>query len=50
MVTISHQSSSKHRIIEWFEMEGTLIGNPVQLPGTEQRYLQLDQAAKFSSV
>lgn len=22
MVTISHQSSSKHRIIEWFEMEG----------------------------
>ena len=34
-----------HRIIESFELEGTLKGHLVQLSCNEQEHLQLDQVA-----
>jgi len=34
------------RIIEWFGLEGTLKGRPVQPYCTEQVHLQLDQVAQ----
>ena len=42
-------SSSLHRIIESFELEGTLKGHPVQLPCNEQGYPQLNQGAQSPS-
>jgi len=35
-----------HRIIEWFELEGTLKGHLVQLPCNEQEHLKLHQGAQ----
>ena len=38
---------SHHRIIEWFALEGTFKGHPVQPPCNEQGHLQLDQQRPF---
>ncbi|KAK4825368.1 hypothetical protein QYF61_027121 [Mycteria americana] len=38
--------SQNHRIIEWFWLEGTFKGHPVQSPCNEQGHLQLDQVAQ----
>jgi len=35
-----------HRIIELFELEGTLEGHPAQIPCTEQGHLKLHQVAQ----
>ena len=35
-----------HRIVESFELEGTLKGHLVQLPCNEQGHLQLHQSAQ----
>ena len=37
----NNKKKADHRIIEWFELEGTLQDHLVQLPHSEQEHLQL---------